>query len=393
VFFNINRARHVFGMTLHFVNHGWCVSTDAGWTTFESFNDGVRTLHIAKGYCDTMSLRDAALHSDPRSLSGNFAVIRITGTRITVLHDRNRGFPLWHLGKENTISNMPCTDREAVKIHSDTTVSATPDTVEISHFDPYYLEEAVPQNDYEATIEYLLALLKSKAEGLWQFSTAPVKSFISGGLDSMLAYALTKDFSEPISYTHFERDRFWFKCGNSIQESHWGYQQIHHWLEPTVLTSGATGDEMFLRGPAAVGMWSAWHATELRPTGYLNTSSYHWHYFSRRKNRKVLDLHWGNKDNLLKEYPTSESLDAQLLNMTVNDYQHWHLGNTLTWTPFKDIRILRAILALPVEDIIGQSVDGTVEKDLIGRLAPELLPALNEYKNHNEGHNLDKLFR
>lgn len=392
MFFNINRVRHVFGMTLHFVNNGWCVSTDAGWTTFEAFNDGVRTLLIAKGYCDTMSLRDAALHADPRVLSGNFAVISITGERVTVLHDRNRGFPLWHYDEGNTISNMP-PPKNAQPIHSDTTISATPTTVEISHFDPYYLEEAVPEGDYTATINYIADLLTAKADGLKAFGTLPVKSFVTGGLDSMLAYALTKDHAELINYDHFDRDRFWFKCGGDVKKTYWGYTQIHHWLEPTVLTSGACGDEFFLRGPAAIALWSARNGALLRPTGYLQPDSYHWEYFSREKNRKVFNDTWEQRDKIRTEYADPTAFTLHLLSMTLNDYQHWHLGNTLTWTPFKDIRILRAILAMPAEDIMEQMVNGDVERDLIAQLDPDLLPALNLQKNHNEGHNLDKLYR
>lgn len=390
MFFNINRARHVSGMTLHFVNNGWCVSTDAGWETFEAFNDGVRTLLIAKGYCDTMSLRDAALHADPRTLSGNFCVIAITGTRVTVLHDRNRGFPLWHSDTDNTISNMP-NDAARTQIHCDTTISATPTTVELSHFDPYYLEESVPQGDYTATINYIADLLAVKAAGLKEFGTAPVKSFVTGGLDSMLAYALTKDHAELINYDHFERDRFWIKCGAGVRVAYWGYTQIHHWIAPTTITSGACGDEFFLRGPAAIALWSSRNGA--LPTGYLQPDSYHWEYFSRKKNREVFNDTWERRDEIRAEYADPTAFTLHLLSMTLNDFQHWHLGNTLTWTPFKDIRILRAILAMPNEDIMEQMVNGDVERDLIAQLDPDLLPALNLQKNHREGHNLDKLYR
>lgn len=393
MFFNINRVRHVSGMTLHFVNNGWCVSTDAGWTTFEAFNDGVRTLLIVKGYCDTMSLRDAALHADPRVLSGNFAVISITGERVTVLHDRNRGFPLWHYDEGNTISNMP-PPKNAQPIHSDTTISATPTTVEISHFDPYYLEETPPQGDPDATIDYIAKLLEEKVAGLKAFNTAPIKSFVTGGLDSMLAYALTKDVGELVNHDHFERDRFWFKCGAEIKEAYWGYTQIHHWTEPTVLTSGAFGDEYFFRGPAAVALWAAWHDGKLRPAGgYLNSDTYHWDYFRRPKNQALFDDAYDRRVELQAKYPTVEDLNLQLLSMTLNDFQHWHLGNTLTWTPFKDIRILRAILAMDVESVVEHATNGDIEVDLIRRLDPDLLPALNQHKNRREGHNLDRLYR
>ena len=140
MFFNINTGRSTHNMSLHFANYPWCVSTDAGWQTFEAFNDGVRTLFIANGYCDTMGLRDAALHANTHTLSGNFCVIKLTTGRVTVLHNHNRNFPLWHCVNYNTLSNMPKAEvkvpfiEEAVlqEIDGDVIVSLTPGAIELT---------------------------------------------------------------------------------------------------------------------------------------------------------------------------------------------------------------------------------------------------------------------
>ena len=69
------------------------------------------------------------------------------------------------------------------------------------------------------------------------------------------------------------------------------------------------------------------------------------------------------------------------MGMCINDHQHWHLGNTLTFTPFKDIRILATMLEMEKNDIVESILDARMQRELIGRNNPELLQYLDEYKN------------
>ena len=85
------------------------------------------------------------------------------------------------------------------------------------------------------------------------------------------------------------------------------------------------------------------------------------------------------------------SLNNQVLNILANDYQHWHLGNTLTWTPYKDIKIVKILLQCPIDELIPQLLDGRLSKDLIIDYNPAIIDYLSEYKNHNARENLPKL--
>ena len=71
------------------------------------------------------------------------------------------------------------------------------------------------------------------------------------------------------------------------------------------------------------------------------------------------------------------------MGMCVNDHQHWHLGNTLTFTPFKDTRILAIILEMEKNDIAECVADAKLQRELIRRNNPELLQYLDEYKNQD----------
>jgi hypothetical protein len=69
------------------------------------------------------------------------------------------------------------------------------------------------------------------------------------------------------------------------------------------------------------------------------------------------------------------------MGMCVNDHQHWHLGNTLTFTPFKDIRILATVLEMEKNDIAESVIDAKLQRELIGRNNAQLLSCLDQYKN------------
>ena len=84
-------------------------------------------------------------------------------------------------------------------------------------------------------------------------------------------------------------------------------------------------------------------------------------------------------------------LNNQVLNILANDYQHWHLGNTLTWTPYKDIEIVKILLQCPINQLIPQLLDGRLSKDLIMDYNPAIIDYLSQYKNHNARENLPKL--
>ena len=81
------------------------------------------------------------------------------------------------------------------------------------------------------------------------------------------------------------------------------------------------------------------------------------------------------------------------MNILSNDHQHWHLGNTLTWTPFKDIEITKTLLQCPINELIPQFLDGQLSKDLIIDYNTNIIDYLSQYKNYNSNENLPKLYK
>jgi hypothetical protein len=83
------------------------------------------------------------------------------------------------------------------------------------------------------------------------------------------------------------------------------------------------------------------------------------------------------------KYDTSslEEVIRKTCEYNINDWQHWHLGNTLTWTPFRDLEMFKLFARLSVDDLKKQMMCSAVQIELIRRSSPELLSGLANQKN------------
>ena len=74
-------------------------------------------------------------------------------------------------------------------------------------------------------------------------------------------------------------------------------------------------------------------------------------------------------------------LQRNLCNNSVNDWQHWHIGQTLTWTPLRDLEIYKIFLRLRPEDAIPQIMDSAISIELMERNYPGLSNIISDQKN------------
>jgi hypothetical protein len=194
-----------------------------------------------------------------------------------------------------------------------------------------------------------------------------------------LVYSYLQRFTdqyELIKAQHFDYDEFWLKNSDTIGKF-WGYKQLHHWHEPCVLTSGAPGDEFMLRSPVTVDLF-------LKSQGYnmiellkqdMWKNCLHYTYFNLPKHTKLFQTQtppqeWSRYDMLWN-----------LSNILINDWQHWHIGNTLTWTPLRDLRIIKILLRLPVQAALGQIMNSDISRAVIERNYPGLSKCISDQKN------------
>jgi hypothetical protein len=220
-------------------------------------------------------------------------------------------------------------------------------------------------------------------------NTLPVRVFLSGGVDTMLVYSYLKAAGaqfELLDCEHVEHDYFWRSNSDKITK-HWGYQQTHHWKQPCVLASGAPGDEFMLRSPATANSYLLYHNTSiLEISNKLHRDHLHRKYFAMPKHLELFDKQTRPTGSL-------QDLHQELCNININDWQHWHLGNTLHWTPLRDLEIFKITMRLPLEHAIDQIMNSTFSQALIERNVPGATGFISDQKNSGpELKNLNKLF-
>jgi hypothetical protein len=179
-----------------------------------------------------------------------------------------------------------------------------------------------------------------------------------------------------VKCNHIDYDQFWLKNSGTLKKR-WGYGQIHHWSTPCVLTSGAPGDEFMLRSPTTVNLYlraNDYHMSELLDQTKWKTCLHHT-YFSLDKHRSIFD-----NQEPLPDWNRHE-LMWNICNIVLNDWQHWHLGHTLTWTPLRDLDIIKFFLRLPCDLALGQIMNSDISQRLIEKNRLGLTQAISKQKN------------
>jgi hypothetical protein len=356
----------------HYQLGPFAVSTDAGWHQYRSHSHTA----VYKGYADSDHLVNILGHvigqQEPR-LFGNFCVIVYDHdlAQLRIQTDRWRSFPIYLTDSE--VTNLVRSSRTA---WADSLVSID-QNFEIceTKFDPIGPIDTGPVSVEQVT-DFIHHRLTEKTQNFLRFNNLPVRAFLSGGVDSLLVYSYLQRFSQNIELVRcniIEYDRFWLKNSGDIG-CHWAYHQIHHWVEPCVLTSGAPGDEFMLRSPTTADLFLKYH--DIRITDLLQQQTWlHTDYFALAKHAELFQTQTVNSEW------SETQLHWNLCNMVINDWQHWHLGNTLTWTPLRDLEIFKALLRLPANQAIGQIMNSNISLQLIERNRPGLSGLISDQKN------------
>lgn len=351
-------------------HHGVTVNTDAGWQQITMGDQYV----VYKGYAEsgqlTAMLLEIIAQAEP-NIFGNFCVIVIDNTTIKIQTDRYRSFPLWvDDGKE--ITNLKPLSRTIWAdsiLKTDLGLSVTEHKFNIiGEFDSSPLTEA-------QAIDQLDQILLTRTQNFVAHNQLPVKSFLTGGVDSLLVYSYLKRVDaqvEVIEYLHIDYDYFWRSNSDHLKQF-WGYSQIHHWNEPTALASGAPGDEFMLRSPTTASMYLQFNNTSIPELLKNNPTCLHYKYFCQDKNQKVIQKQYTARD--------IAQMSWDICNILVNDWQHWHIGHTLTWTLLRDLDLIKLMLRLPIDSAVDQILNSGISKKLIERNIPGASTWISDEKN------------
>lgn len=349
----------------------WNFESDPGWHRFGDI--------WAKGYACDRTLAQVVADYDfdqPPSIPGNFCLIKISGTTVQVGHNLDRSFPLW--ASQDRVSNL---DPVGQPIWADTLI-----TVDSSGLHCKQIEIlGVP--DQTLTLgqvtDRILHRVTDHARQFVKHNRLPINSFRSGGLDTAFLHALVSNLG--IAHSEWKETvvepNDWINRNTEKLGRFWAYQQIHHWNRPTIMLTGSQGDEYFLRGPSVISMIMAWHDIDFLEILNQHPGAYHHWYFSKSKNQEIFASEFRDRFALKEQYPTWKTLCDQIINVLANDHQHWHLGETLTWTPQKDLDIARWALCLPIQDLLQNSLHGSLTRSCIQGLMPSSLESVIKHKN------------
>ncbi len=322
-----------------------------------------------------------------KGYNNNNCRITVTDAGIDLDHSDPRSFPLWFehglITNLDTDSGKRAWASDHLHMNSDGTIVWT----------PIQLDLAVP--DQLLSIKQAQQQIRSHLDTAVDKLDCPVKLFCSGGLDTFLIYSMLTYHDcafELLETDHFENDTF-VEHNRAVLQSHWSYRptQLHHWTQPTWLATGGCGDEYFLRGPAVIAMLTAWHDIDFGTMLQQHPDCYHYHHFG--KYQELWQTSWQQRHKLQEQYATRDALNLQIMDTLANDHQHWHLGETITWTPFKNIEIARTLLQCDIADILPQFLDGAVTKNIMADYCPEVLQFVSTHKNHNTHEHMTEFFR
>jgi hypothetical protein len=362
MFFSVTTSPDQRFSNNHQIGKLW-VNCDSGW---QLMPDG-----FYKGYQD------------------NYCRINIDTNGIGIDHSQPRSFPLWY--QPGAITNLPAKGNWQQAWTDDSIAMDSMGMVLLTKVDQ---DLTVPdqQLTVDRAVGKIMQQLNQSTEDLFKYQNKNLKLFCSGGVDTFLLYGMLTAHGlsfDLVEQEHYEDDTF-TRANRQALESFWSYKQIHHWSTPAWLATGSHGDEYFLRGPAVIAMLTAWHDIDFGQLLEENTDAYHYRYF--KKYPELWANAWANRHTLREQCPTREQLNQQIINNLINDHQYWHLGDTTTWTPFKNIELVKILLQCDVVDLLPQFLDAQITKTIIQQYSPGVLDFVSKYKNYDSREHLSKFF-
>ena len=379
MFFVISKDKDTRFPINHQLVGGWWLNTDRGWTGIWT-NQGF--VHF-KGYCldrpVDRTFAEQIFVKGPLTGRGSFtAVLAHNDGRVEIKHDQDRAYPLWWSQETQQLGNIGLPHAQNIWADAVATLTVDGQLIEERWSSFRQLAPCTPMTD---VVEFLYNKLCRTFKYLYH--NKPVRVFFSGGIDTLTCIAFLRHLDiqhQMIWAEHFEYDQFTCEFLPELKShpGYWGYQQLHHWRERNYLVTGGMGDEIFMRGPTTVNMMLMHLGMTM--DDLLSDNDYHSEYFRKPKNLQI--YHQQSQDAELTALAKDrDKLVTHIINNVSNDHQHWHLGNTITFTPFKDTEMLSAVLSLSNDDLIKQMSNAELQRQLIERTDPTLLQYLSVHKN------------
>lgn len=369
------------------------MNCDQGWQKIRTKNSWV----FYKGFNDTQytdaDFAEAISHDPIPKYTGNFfAIIANDDQTVTTTNDIYRGTPLRVRVEDLLITNISIDG--TTNVWADRIMQIDQDlNIKEIFFDPYQAVKDMSLMTDDQVVNAIDDLINHSFEAFLTKNTKPIKIFLSGGIDTTTCFSYLKKFTnnfEIIAGEVFEFSQF--VCNKrAMLKSLWGYNQLHHFRDSCVLVTGGNGDEEFIRSPTTVNMLLTAMGSDIMTEISKSPECYHHTYFSLPKHQQKYQQQAADPEFNEVTADWDKTL-AQVFNTLLHDHQHWHLENTLTFTPLKDLRYTNLILRGSKTLIKGQMLNSDINRRLIEQNDPSLLQYVSRQKNSNTQENCWALY-
>jgi hypothetical protein len=328
------------------------VSTDAGWHS--------KGHVLYKGYCVDQSLEQKVTDRNFIEQSGNYVILDFSDGGASIRYDNSRSFPMYYDG--HRVTNYQDTSLTAVWFDGAVKYRDNKWEFEFRKENKIKYPSGMKNLNKEQLVdrycEYLVSCCNIK-------TPLPFFCANSNGVDSLVIksafdycgidYQLVDNNSKRLKYLG------------------WGYKQIFVTDTPHIQLTGFCGDELMLRNPLYVQWLLDPYNINLIDEFDKVEHSYMKGFFNKKYKEKIL-INFGKIKTIPEAY-------EHMTNVAVNDYQIWHIDQTLTFTPFRNIKMALECLRADPDTMLDQVIHAGLSKDIIRRLNKRNLDLISTHKN------------
>ena len=381
MFFNLStNKKDNFSASYYFAN-SFILSTDLGWKELTGPHGKI----VYKGYING-DLQKFLYNLDPTSVDmpvGSFTAIMEHKHNIFIKHDNNRAYPIYSNNEKCDLTNLKSADEYPNTswydhlLHIDTKTK-TINMVLQTKDDPINYKYV----SMEDTCEKIFNLLNDEIRQFSTYNKHPIKIVPTCGIDNTLVMGLLRYNKIPFEIVDYEYKKwsyFFKKNRRSLINTHGELflTDGFTWADqPVILANGYHADQYFLRDYIPLYLICKQHKLDLDSIAekYQRSYTYKNHVEQRTDYRDKLN-------SIIEEYNHNENLYEKVYEILNGTYLLWHIEETLYWSPFKNLSITKHILSMPMEEIIDNAFNVTIQKKLLEKAWPEFSQVVTKEKN------------
>ena len=230
-------------------------------------------------------------------------------------------------------------------------------------------------NTMDTVVDMVFSILINNCQGYAKYNSDILNIWCTGGLDSVLLLALCEKANIPYNlYAHKSHSAYHAEYESMltkhVKTEFPNYQFMSLFADKTVLGTGYDGDSFLCRHPEQINVL----ANCLGSTAHDMVKPEH--YLASYLKRPI----FSSMSNIVWKMPEEEA-KSRVLHGILQWISVWHLDNTITFTPYRDMDLFKTVLTLPIRELVDASLDGTIQKKVIEKCNPDILSLVDKQKN------------